>query len=108
MNRGWNNPAPVKKVKLPYGPRGELMGVVKEITGGSRMTALCEDGNVRMVRIGGRFKKKVWCRVGDFIIVKKWMVQSDAKSDLAYRYTKTQVEHLRRKGLIPEVIDIQL
>lgn len=107
MNRGWNNPAPVKKVKLPYVPKGELMGIVKETVGASRLTALCEDGKIRMVRIGGRFKKKMWVRVNDYVIVKKWAVQSDKKSDLVYRYTKTQVEHLRRKRLIPEVIDIQ-
>ena len=83
------------------------MGIVKDTIGGSRVTALCEDGNIRMVRIGGRFKKKMWVRVNDYVIVKKWAVQSDKKSDLVYRYTKTQVEHLRRKGLIPEVIDIQ-
>ena len=59
-----------------------------------------------MVRIGGRLKKKMWVRVNDVIIVKKWAVQSDKKSDLVYRYTKTQMEYLRRKGLIPEVIDI--
>ena len=106
MNRGWNNPAPIKKVKLPYEPKGELMGVVKEVSGGSRLVALCEDGNTRMVRIGGRLKKKMWVRVNDVIIVKKWAVQSDKKSDLVYRYTKTQMEYLRRKGLIPEVIDI--
>ena len=107
MNRGWNDTAPVKKVKLPYVPKGELMVIVKDTIGGSRVTALCEDGNIRMVRIGGRFKKKMWVRVNDYVIVKKWAVQSDKKSDLVYRYTKTQVEHLRRKGLIPEVIDIQ-
>ena len=107
MNRGWNDTAPVKKVKLPYVPKGELMGIVKDAVGGSRVTALCEDGKVRLVRIGGRFKKKMWVRINDYIIVKKWAVQSDEKSDLVYRYTKTQVEHLRRKGLIPEVIDIQ-
>ena len=83
------------------------MGIVKETLGGSRLSALCEDGKVRMVRIGGRFKKKMWVRPNDIVIVKKWAVQSDEKSDLVYRYTKTQVEHLRRKGLIPEVIDIQ-
>jgi len=106
MHRGSNNPSPIKRVKLPYVPKGELMGVVKEALGGSRLSALCEDGNTRMVRIGGRFKKKMWVRVGDYIIVRKWAVQSDSKSDLVYRYTKTQLEHLRRKGLIPEVIDI--
>ena len=94
------------KIKLPYGPKGELMGVVKEISGGSRLVALCEDGNTRMVRIGGRLKKKMWTRVGDFIIIKKWQVQSDKKSDLVYRYTKTERDTLRRKGLIPEVINV--
>ncbi len=107
MNRGSSNPTPIKKVKLPYEPKGELMGIVKEISGGSRLVALCEDGNIRMVRIGGRFKKKMWVRVNDYIIVKKWAVQSDKKSDLVYRYTKTQSEYMRRKGLIPEVIDLQ-
>lgn len=94
------------KLKLPYKPRGELMAVVKEVSGGSRLIAICEDNIGRMVRIGGRLKKKMWTRVGDLIIVKKWQIQGDKKSDLVYRYTKTEKENLRRKGLIPEVIDI--
>ena len=94
------------KLKLPYKPRGELMAVVKEVSGGSRLIAICEDNIGRMVRIGGRLKKKMWTRVGDLIIVKKWQIQGDEKSDLVYRYTKTEKESLRRKGLIPEVIDI--
>lgn len=107
MRRGSNKaPPPITKVKLPYKPRGELMAVVREISGGSRLIAMCDDGISRMVRIGGRFKKKVWVRQHDYIIVRKWAVQADAKSDLVYRYTKTQIEHLRRKGLIPEVIEI--
>lgn len=106
MNRGLSNPELIKRVKLPYGPKGELMGVVKEISGGSRLVAFCEDGNTRMVRIGGRLKRKMWVRVNDYIIVRKWAVQSDKKSDLVYSYTKTQLEHLRKKGLIPEVIDL--
>ena len=106
MQTGSNNPSEIKKIKLPYAPKGELMGVVKEISGGSRLVALCEDGNIRMVRIGGRLKKKMWVRVNDYIILRKWAVQSDKKSDLVYRYTKTQLDHLRRKGLIPEGIDI--
>ena len=60
-----------------------------------------------MVRIGGKLKKKMWVRPNDYIIVKKWAVQSDKKSDLVYRYTKTQLEYMRRKGLIPEVIALE-
>ena len=46
------------KLKLPYKPRGELMAVVKEVSGGSRLIAICEDNIGRMVRIGGRLKKE--------------------------------------------------
>ena len=42
----------------------------------------------------------------DLIIIKKWQIQGDKKSDLVYRYTKTEKENLRRKGLIPEGIDV--
>jgi translation initiation factor 1A len=94
------------RMKLPYKPRGELMGVVREVSGGSRLIAFCEDNMTRMVRIGGKLKKKMWTRVGDLVIVKKWQIQEDKKSDLVYRYTKTEKESLRRKGLIPEVLDI--
>jgi translation initiation factor 1A len=94
------------RMKLPYKPRGELMGVVREVSGGSRLIAFCEDNMTRMVRIGGKLKKKMWTRVGDLVIIKKWQIQEDKKSDLVYRYTKTEKESLRRKGLIPEVLDI--
>ena len=82
------------------------MGVVREVSGGSRLIAFCEDNMTRMVRIGGKLKKKMWTRVGDLVIIKKWQIQEDKKSDLVYRYTKTEKESLRRKGLIPEVLDI--
>ena len=43
-----------KKTKLPN--KDEQFAVVIEMSGGSRLKAMCEDGNTRMVRIGGRFK----------------------------------------------------
>jgi translation initiation factor 1A len=90
------------RVKLPYAPRGEMFATVTDISGGSRMKAFCEDDKHRMVRIPGKFKKKMWCRVNDIIIIKKWAVQSDEKSDLVYRYRPNEREVLKRKGLVPK------
>tara|TARA_R100000152_G_C6723295_1_gene148945 strand:+ start:287 stop:586 length:300 start_codon:yes stop_codon:yes gene_type:complete len=90
------------KVKLPYKPRGEMFATVTDITGGSRMKAFCDDDNYRMIRIPGKLKKKMWCRVNDIIIIKKWTVQSDEKGDLVYRYRPTEREVLKRKGLVPD------
>lgn len=41
----------------------------------------------------------MWVRNRDVVIVLPWIVQSDEKGDIIYRYTGTQVEWLRRKGL---------
>jgi len=96
----------MKRSPLPYKPRGEMFGVVKELTGGSRMSVICEDGNTRMIRIPGKFKKKMWVRPNDLIILKPWMVQSDKKGDLVYRYIKTEKDSLIKKDKIPEMLII--
>ena len=108
MPRGSNEPVAPRKIKMPYKPAGEMMAIVREFHGGSRLTALCEDGHNRMIRIRGRLKKKMWVRLYDYIIIKKWVIQSDQKADLMHRYIKTEVEQLRRKGLIPEILDVKL
>ena len=77
-----------KRSRLPK--RDELFAVVIEMSGGSRLRALCSDNKTRMVRIGGKLKRRMWCRPNDLIIVKPWVVQSDAKADLVYRYLPTE------------------
>ena len=74
----------IRRARTPKG--GQLYAVVREMSGASRMLAMCEDGNMRMIRIGGKFKKRMWCRVQDLIIIQPWVVQSEGKADLVYRY----------------------
>ena len=90
--------------KIKYPRDGEMWAVVTEMSGGSRMIALCADGKTRMIRIGGKLKKKVWCRERDLIIVKPWVVQSDKKADLVYRYLPTERNRVLTK--LPEEINI--
>ena len=92
------------KTRLPR--RGEQFGVVIEMSGGSRMRAMCQDGNTRMVRIGGKLKKRMWCRENDLILIRPWIVQGDTKSDLVYRYLPNERKTLARRKLIPEDLNI--
>jgi len=94
----------VGKVKLPT--KDEQFAVVREMSGGSRMIAMCEDGKTRMVRIGGRFKKRMWCRVNDLILIKPWPVQSDIRADLVYRYKPPQRNWVLKRNIIPEELNI--
>ena len=86
--------------KLPRGD--QQFAVVREMQGGSRMIALCEDGLTRMVRIPGKLKRRMWCRPNDIILIKPWPVQGDIKSDLVYRYLPAERNLLFRRKMIPE------
>ena len=94
----------IKRARLPK--KGELYAVITEMTGGSRMLAMCEDDNMRMIRIGGKFKRRMWCRPNDLIIVKPWVVQSEKKADLKYRYLPAERNWLIRNKKIPEELNI--
>ena len=88
----------IARIKMPR--KGELLGVIETMLGADRIRAKCSDGNVRVCRIPGRLRKRVWMRPGDLILVKPWIVQSDKRADVIYRYTSTQANWLRRKGYV--------
>jgi translation initiation factor 1A len=77
----------------------EVLGVVEQIVGFDRLRVRCRDGHVRICRIPGKMKKRDWVRVEDVVIVVPWEVEGDRKGDLVYRYTGTEVEWLKKKGL---------
>jgi translation initiation factor 1A len=93
-----------KKTKLPI--KDEQFAVVIEMSGGSRLKAMCEDGNTRMVRIGGRFKKRMWVRENDLILIKPWPIQGNEKADLVYRYLPTERNWVIRRDILPEELNI--
>ena len=74
------------------------------MTVGARMRALFADNKTRMIRIGGKLKKRMWCRENDLIIVKPWVIQSDQKADLVYRYLPTERQRVIKN--IPKELNI--
>jgi translation initiation factor 1A len=88
----------IARIRIPR--KGELLGVIEMMLGADRVRANCSDGNVRVCRIPGRLRKRVWMRPGDLILVKPWIVQSDIRADIVYRYTHTQVSWMKRKGYV--------
>jgi len=89
----------VIRVRIPQKKEREVLGVVEKMLGGRRVTVQCEDGTERMARIPGRLKRKQWVQAGDVVIVVPWDFQ-DEKADLIHRYTRPQVEWLRKKGYL--------
>ena len=92
-------PSPfMQRVRLPRGR--EVLGVLEQRVGASRMLIKCFDGKTRNCRVPGRLKRRLWLREGDIVIVEPWEHQEDEKGDVLYKYSKSAVEWLKHKGFI--------
>ncbi len=101
-NTGNQGGEEIIRVPLPDRSKGQLFGVIEQALGAGWMDVRCEDGKVRRCRIPGKLKRRMWMRVGDVVIVQPWPVQTDERGDIVYRYTRTQVDWLLRKGKISQ------
>ncbi|NHJ84776.1 MAG: translation initiation factor eIF-1A [Asgard group archaeon] len=87
------------RVRLPK--NGEILGVVTQILGADRIMVSCTDGNSRIVRIPGKFRKRLWCRQNDIVSVMPWYgLQEDSRGDLVWRYNRNEADWLEKKGYI--------
>lgn len=85
-----------EKVRIPR--NNEVLGIVEQLLGFCKMYVKCDDDKIRLCRIPGRLTRRIWVREGDVVLVQPWEVQGDKKGDIIFRYTKTEVSFLLRKG----------
>jgi len=95
----------ITRIKLPRGR--ETFGVLQRRLGASRTEVKCLDGKTRICRIPGRLKRRLWVRQGDIIIVEPWEYGGDKKGDIIYKYSKAQIEFLRRKGYLKQLEEFE-
>ena len=86
-------------------PRGkEVIGLVDEMLGAGRFRISCSDKKIRVCRVSGKFKRKQWIRPGDVVLVKPWVVESDEKGDVVWKYRRAEVEWMRRRGMMGNIV----
>lgn len=88
----------ITKIRVPK--ENEVLGIVEQMLGGDKLRVKCDDGNIRICRIPGRLRKRVWIKVGNLVLIQPWKVQSDERGDVIFRYTYTQANWLKKKGYI--------
>ncbi|MBU0457779.1 MAG: translation initiation factor eIF-1A [Nanoarchaeota archaeon] len=92
----------VIRVRLPQ--KDEVLGIVQQRLGGSRMKVLCLDGNERICRIPGRLRRALWVRENDIVIIQPWELGGNEKGDIIYKYKgKAEVAFLRKKGYLKNI-----
>ncbi len=90
----------ISRTRLPKG--SEVFGSVEMMLGGDKLRVKCLDEYTRICRIPGKLRKRVWIRVGDLVLVEPWSAQSNERADIAFRYTPTQANWLRRRNFVKE------
>jgi len=99
--RGQQEPV-FTRVKIPR--NNEVLGIIEQRVGANRMLVKCLDGKTRNCRIPGALRRKLWLRPGDTVIVKPWEFDGDTRGDVIFKYTPAQIDWLKRKGFIKDVV----
>lgn len=93
-----------EKREMPLPDNKEtLLGVIQQFMGYDRARVLCSDGKVRLCRIPGRLKKRMWMKVGDVVLVAPWEFQRDEKGDIIYRYSGGELNKLEELKLLEDL-----
>ena len=86
------------RVRMPKGK--QVIGIVETMLGAGKFRVKCTDLKIRICRIPGKFRRRMWVRQSDVVLVEPWEIQGDERGDIVWKYTKTQAEWLRKKGMI--------
>ena len=88
---------------MPEEDKGEVLGQVIQTLGGGLLLVRCMDGFTRKINIPGKYRKRMWTRVGDvIIIIPQFGLHPEEKGDLEHRYRRNGALILYERGLIPE------
>lgn len=92
----------IVRVRMPR--EGEVLGMVEDMLGGGRFRVNCKDGKTRVCRVSGKFKRRQWIRPGDIVLIRPWEVQEDERGDVIWKYRRAEVEWLRRRGIMENLV----
>ena len=79
--------------------KGELIGTIIQRYGGNRMEVRTTDGKTRNCRVPGKYKRQLWLRPKDIILIKLWEFDP-AKGDVIYKYKPNEITQLKKKGML--------
>ncbi len=95
-----------KESKEPVIPaEDQVVGVIEQMVGFDRAKVRCSDGVVRLCRIRGKMKKRIWMRIGDVVLVAPWDFQPE-RGDILHRYGMDELRYLAKHGYLKGLEDI--
>ena len=79
---------------------GDVIGKVIRIAGATKFLVKCTDDKERLCTIPGRLRRAFWIKENDVVIVRPWVVQTDERGDIVWRYSLLDISKLRDRNII--------
>lgn len=98
--KGKGDPSDTKR-ELVFREEGEDYGLITKLLGNCNVMVDCTDGESRIGHIRGAFRKKVWMKTGDLVLVSLRDYQ-DGKADVVHVYKPDEMRMLRSYNELPE------
>ena len=95
---------PEQKIRVKFPRQNQIIGLIDQRVGGSRMLVKCTDGKTRNCRVPGRLRRALWLREGDYVIVEPWEFDND-KGNIVFKYNPGDVSVLRNRGMLNGIGD---
>jgi len=89
------------KRQLEFKREDEEYAKITKLLGDRRVKMTLADNRETLGLIPGKFRKRVWMRIGDIVLVNRRDYQDD-KSDILLKYTSEEIKNLHRTGEIPD------
>lgn len=88
----------IVRVRMPR--QGEVIGIIVAMLGANKLRIRCQDDKIRICRIPGKLRKRVWIKENDIVLVKPWSIQGDQKGDIIWQYRHNEANWLYKKGIL--------
>lgn len=79
--------------------------------GDCRFECVCSDGITRVAHVAGKFRKRWWFQLDEYVLVSIRIGIDPTKCDILHKYNQTEVVQLRNEGLlekiVPEDVDLE-
>ncbi len=100
QNPSGNQQEAPARARMPR--KGEFIGIIVQRLGGNRMEVHTNDGKIRNCRVPGRFKRSLWLRPKDVVLVEPWP-DDDSKGDVVFKYSSSAINQLRKRGMLSSI-----
>ena len=86
-----------QRVRMPN--KDELIGVIIRRLGGNKMEVTATDGKTRNCRVPGRYKRRLWLRPKDIVLITPWELDNN-RGDIIYKYRHSAINQLKKQGIL--------